>query len=704
MAQHHAHDGHDHAHSHDHGHDHGHSHDHAHHHDRDAALAAGHGPSAMECCAHHELKGEKWIIPLLLGAILLITAFVARMSGVSDEVAAIPAFIAAICLGLPLFYAACQELMRGKPSSSVLAGVAILAAMAVQRYETAGWLAFILLFADQIVRRTASGAQRAIEALVNLTPDTARVVRDGEEAVVSLAEVRVGMTVRVRPGENLPVDGRVSSGRSTINQASLTGEAAPVEVQAGEDVYAGTTNLTGNIDLEVTQVGADTTIGKVSQLIREAENTRTSKQLLIEQVAGFVVPVALSVAAVAWFIKAQSADALVRADAAITAVTVLVVACPSALLLASPSALVAAFAAAARLGILIKKTEFLEGAANIDAVVLDKTGTITTGKFEVSRLAPAEGVDGAELLRAAAAGEQHSNHPLAQSILTTARAARVEVEASSDYEEIHGRGVRAHTPMGEVRVGRASWLRELSPHIHGQVEAVERNIEGMTGVHVMLGDRYLGAVGLEDRVKPGTRQVMEKLRELDVRTIAIFTGDRLSVAKRVGVAIGADSIEAECLPEEKHEQIRAMVREGKRVMMVGDGINDGPSLAEADVGVAMGLSGSDIAANSAGIALMTDDLNRIPFLMQLARRTRVIVGQNIAASIVIVVIGLVLAATGTLAVPLAAAYHFAGDVFVIANSFRLFRFGENFVHDAEGEAMAPARREASIRGLRTQVA
>jgi P-type E1-E2 ATPase len=351
---------------------------------------------------------------------------------------------------------------------------------------------------------------------------------------------------------------------------------------------------------------------------------------------------------------------------------------------------------------MIKEVNYLESAATVDAVVMDKTGTITTGRFEVSRLAPAPGVEGADLLRAAANGEQHSNHPLAQSILRTARQAKIEPDGTNAYEEIHGRGVKARTSMGELSVGRASWIREIAPHTTAEITAVEQKIEGMTGVHVLRDGKYLGAVGLEDKVKQGTAGVVAHLRDLGVRMIAIFTGDRLSVARRVGQAVGVDAIEAECLPEEKHEQIRQLVGQGYRTMMVGDGINDGPSLAAADVGVAMGLSGSDIATNSAGIALMTDDLNRIPFLIQLARRTRVIIGQNIAASIVIVLIGLVIAATGMLEVWEAGLYHFAGEIFVLANSFRLFRFGENFT-EAEEHAKRPqvVRREASIRGLGT---
>ncbi len=679
-------------------------HDHKHDHKHDHAHEGG-----IECCSHHELQIDRYILLYLFGGIFALSSWVARdiLNIGSELVTTLPAAIGAIMLGLPLFKASFDEIFRRhRVSSSSLAALAILAAIALQQYITAAVLAFILLVADQVLRRTAFGAQRAIEALVGLTPDVARVVENGQEVEVSVGAVRVGQVVRVRPGENLPVDGKIISGRTTINEASLTGEAMPAEADVGRDVYAGTTNLTGAIDVEVTQIGEDTTIGKVTQLIRAAENAKSPRQLLIEQVSRFFVPVALSVAGLVLFIYMR--DPATRDNAALMAVTVLVVVCPSALLLASPSAMVAAFAAAARLGIMIKRTDYLEEAASIDAVVLDKTGTITTGRFEVSKLAPAEGVDGAELLRAAAMAEQSSNHPLAQSILRTARQARIEPDGTGEFEELHGRGVKARTSIGEIAAGRAAWIRELAPHAASQIEAVELRTEGMSGVHVLAGDRYLGAVGLEDKVRAQAKGVVDRLREMGVRTVAIFTGDRLGVAKRVGIAVGADRVEAECLPEEKHQQIQGLVRQNYRVMMVGDGINDGPALAEADVGVAMGLSGSDIAANSAGVALMTDELNRLPFLIELARRTRTIVSQNIAASVIIALLGLTLAATGNLgeggaAVFFAAMFHFAGDIFVLANSFRLFRFGEDFVAaehaTREAEAARPQQttRAASLR-------
>ncbi len=639
-----------------------------------------------------ERKIEQWIVVYLVGGVLILSTTITKAFGwAPTDVAMAPAAIGALLLGAPLFWAAAKELTTGTPTNATLAALAIIAAMATGNYETAGFLAFILLSADQVVRRTAWGAQRAIEQLIRLTPKRARLIIDGAEKEVGVEEVRVGMTVRVRPGENLPVDGVVVSGQSTVNQASLTGESVPVEVQTNAPVYAGTTNLTGTLEVRVTGVGAESTIGKVTQLIREAESSRSPRQLLIEKVAAYFVPLAITVAGLVWYFMSQSPVEAVSAQATITAITVLVVMCPSALLLSSPTAMVAAFASAARLGIMVKQTNYLEAASVIDTAVLDKTGTLTTGVFAVSRLAPAEGVEGADLLQAAADAEQQSNHPLARSIMKTARDARLAPANVKSFEEVHGRGVHAVTDAGAIHAGRAVWLVELNPSIKSAIDAAEAKLEGMTGVHVMRDGRYLGAVGLADSLRPNAKAIVDRLRELGVRRVVMLTGDRLEVAKRVGKAVGVDLVEAECLPEEKHEIVRSMVQSGRRVMMVGDGINDGPSLAVADVGVAMGLSGSDIATNSAGVALVNDDLSRIPFLVELARKTRRVIGQNLAASIIIAGIGLGLAATGSLGLVFAAFYHIVGDVFVIGNSFRLIRFGEGFGVGMEPPAQAEPR-------------
>ena len=646
---------------------------------------------------------ERRLFVALAGGTLLLISWIGSLLGLQPQVAQIPAAIGALMLVTPLAFGALKEMKLGRPSGDSLASLAVLAALANNLYLAAGFLAFFLWLSELILSRTAWGAQRAIRDLVELTPDIARLIQqDGSEKETTLDQIRVGQKVRVRPGENLPVDGRIIAGQSSINQASLTGEAIPIEASEGTAVYAGTTNLTGQLDIEVTAVAGESTIGKVESLIREAENAKGHKQELIERLATYYVPVVLMVAALVWFFTSKSEIAAVRDQAAERAVTVLVVTCPGALLIAYPTAMVAAFAAAARLGIMIKTTRVLESASNIDTVIMDKTGTLTTGKFSVGRLAPADGVDPALLLQAATDAEQSSNHPLARSILETAAKARILPRAIRDYKELHGRGVSAQTNDGQVLAGRAQWLLETDASIVAAVDQASKKIEGMSSVHVMLGGRYLGAVGLEDKLRQNASEVVSRLRELGVRKVCIFTGDRLEVATRVGQAVGVDSIEAECLPEEKHEELKYLIRRGHRTLVVGDGINDGPILASADVGVAMGLSGSDIATNSAGVALMNDDLRHIPFLLELARRARGIIALNIAAALLLAIIGLALAATGRIQIWITPFYQAGAYIFVIANSLRLVRFGED-VRGAEDirrsmEAARPVKptRQADI--------
>jgi len=648
---------------------------------------------------------ERRLFVALCGGVLLLVAAVGQsFLGIEPAVAQIPAVLGAIILTIPMASGAVAELRAGRPSSDSLATLAVLAAMANQLYLAAGFLAFFLWLSELILSRTAWGAQRAIRELLELTPDIARIVTsDGSEREVRRSALSVGQLVRVRPGENLPADGRITRGATSINQASLTGEAVPIEAQVGSEVYAGTTNLTGQIDIEVTAVAGETTIGKVESLIREAENSRSDRQEMIERLAAYYVPVVLMVAGLVWFFTTKSASADVRSQAAVRAITVLVVTCPGALLISHPTAMVAAFAAAARLGIMIKQTRTLEEAARIDTVVMDKTGTLTTGRFSVSRLAPAEGAEGAVLLQAAADCEQSSNHPLARSILETAQRARIAPSAIESYEEIHGRGVLARTKAGSVlHAGRSKWIAELNPGAVAQIKLVEEKTEGMSSVHVMQDGRYLGAVGLEDKLRQHAAEAVSRLRQLGVRRVCIFTGDRLGVAQRVGESVGVDTIEAECLPEEKHEELKYLIRRGNRVLVVGDGINDGPILASADVGVAMGLSGSDIATNSAGVALMNEDLRHIPFLVELASKAKGIIAANIGISLLLAAIGLALAATGQIDIWVTPFYQAAAYIFVIANSLRLVRFGEEYadaeeVRRATQTVLAPKPSRAALR-------
>ncbi len=645
---------------------------------------------------------ERRLLVALSGGVLLAVSWIGHLLGAHSLVSDIPASIGAIILVIPLLAGACGEIKKGKPSSDALASLAVVAALSAGMYLAAGFLALFLWMANLILSRTAWGAQRAIKNLIDLTPGSARIVENEIERDAPLSEVAISMIVRIRPGENLPVDGVIISGNSDINQASLTGEAVPIEASSGTEVYAGTTNLTGQIDVKVTAIAAETTIGKVESLIREAESTRTQRQELIEQLASYYFSIVVMVAAVVWFFTSRSADEAIRGAAAVRAITVLVVTCPGGLLIAHPTAMVAAFAAAARLGIMIKHTQTLEASAGVDTVIMDKTGTLTTGKFAVSRLAPADGVEGAALLQAAADAEQHSNHPLAKSILDTATQANITPGSVDKYEEIHGRGVIAHTDGADIYAGRGAWLTDLNANVAQEVATVSEKIEGMSSVHIMRGTQYMGAVGLEDKLRPHAAEAVENMRRNGVRRVSIFTGDRFDVAKRVAESVGVDSIEAECLPEEKHEELKYLISRGHSTLVVGDGINDGPILATADVGVAMGLSGSDIATNSAGVALMNDDLRNIPFLISLARKTKSVIGQNIGMSLMLAIVGLALAATGNINIWITPFYYALGYVVVIANSLRLIRFGEEFTSVVESQRrMEESRVHKPVRQIAT---
>ncbi|MEE2912643.1 MAG: cation-translocating P-type ATPase [Planctomycetota bacterium] len=641
-------------------------------------------PSRVEMDGAQRL--ERRLLIALSGGVLLAVSWIGDLLGSHDLISHIPAAIGSIILVIPLLSGAWKEIKQGQPSSDSLASLAVVAALAAGMYLAAGFLALFLWMANLILSRTAWGAQRAIKDLVDLTPGQARLIENSKERMVPLKEVVIGMIIRVRPGENLPADGIIVAGNSDINQASLTGEAVPIEAQSGTEVYAGTTNITGQIDVKVTAVATETTIGKVESLIREAESTRTQKQELIEQLASYYFTIVVMVAGIVWFFTSKSADEAVRGAAAVRAITVLVVTCPGGLLIAHPTAMVAAFAAAARLGIMIKHTMTLESAAGIDTVIMDKTGTLTTGNFAVGRLAPAEGVEGALLLQSAADAEQHSNHPLAKSILETAFQANITPITVEKYEELHGRGVISHTSNGDkIYAGRGAWIAELNSAVSDQINNVSEKIEGMSSVHIMRGTEYLGAVGLEDKLRPHAADAVQNMRKHGVRLVSIFTGDRLDVAKRVAQSIGVDAIEAECLPEEKHEELKYLISRGHNTLVVGDGINDGPILATADVGVAMGLSGSDIATNSAGVALMNDDLRNIPFLISLARKTKSVIAQNIGASLILAIVGLALAATGNINIWVTPFYYALGYIVVIANSLRLIRFGEEFTSIVESQ-------------------
>ncbi len=620
---------------------------------------------------HQESRILWQIFGTFLGGVLILNSFILDVFFLhSKDIAALCAFLGALILAIPVISQAITSLRLGSVKMTELAALAVIASFAIQQYQTAGLVAFFMLLAEQLQSRTALGARQAIEELIKLAPQEAyRITPEGKEELIPVSNLKAGDIVRVRPGENIPSDGEVISGNSAVRQAEITGESLPVEKSSGSEVFAGTSNLTGVLEIKVTRIGEQTTLGKVKELILKAEITRIPIMRLIDKHVGWYTPTILMLAALILFFSRD----LNRA------ITAMVVTCPSALILATPTALVAALSCAARLGILIKDVGTLEIATTINAVVFDKTGTITTGNLTVTRLNPGKGVDPAHLLEIAASAEQFSNHPLAKAVVEVAKKANITLIEPGDFKEIAGKGVRARIRQNIVLVGRESWLREEAVNFVAlQAKDIETSAEYST-LYISENGKCLGWIGLEDKTRPEARKCTEDLKKMGCRQITMLTGDRWTVARKVSEELGCTNVYAECLPETKLQMVEEMKAAGYQVMVVGDGVNDAPALASGTLGIAMGAAGNDVAIGSAPIALLNNNLDRLPFLIGLAKRTRSIIIQNLIFGIIFITAGLTLSGFGLLTPVIGAIFHNFGAFVIIFNSARLVRFGENIL-------------------------
>ncbi len=624
-------------------------------------------PSATRTAEEQQRRTILRLIATFLGGALILNSYLATAWFEADPARAeFSAMLGAIFLGGWLVVDAIRDLLAGRATMRQLAGLAVASSFALGYYAEAGLVAFFLYMGTLIESRTALGARASIEQLVRLTPTTAHRVRQGQEEDVEVAHLQKGDVIRVRPGENVPADGVIRTGASSLNEASVTGESLPVDKDSGDMVFAGTENYTGAIDIEVTTVGTDTTLGKVQSLIMEAERTRLPIATIIDRHVHWYTPVILMVAAlILVFTKNPSA-----------AIAALVVACPCALVMATPTAMVAGISAAARLGVLVKNVAHLESAAELTAVVCDKTGTLTTGQLEVCRLSPASGVDAAHLLHRAASAERHSNHPVARAMQRVAEEAKVPLSEPADMEETGGKGVVAIVDGDSIMVGREAWLTERGVDFSNLTRPDRQETEGFSTLYVAENGRCIGWIGLEDHTRPEARRATDELKEAGFQNITMLTGDRWGVARRIAAELGCTDVVAECLPAQKLELVENMKKRGLRVVVVGDGVNDAPALAAGDLGIAMGAAGSDVAVNSASIALMNNDLRRLPFLVRLSRLVRRVVYENLFFAVGFIVVGLTLSSFGQLTPVQAAILHCLGSLPVIFNSARIVRFGE----------------------------
>lgn len=639
------------------------------HHSHEKCCTLDHEHSSSCSCGHDH---EHTMLPLqvtLAGVLFIINSFVLnRIYGSESALAASSAMLGALIMGVPIIWTSIKNLWCGRIlSMNELVSLAVLAAFASGNYQTAGIVAFFMLLGEIIEMRTADGARKSIESLIKLAPTKARRISNGgAEEEVPVKELKIGDIIRVRPGDNVAADGVILTGQGSFNQANVTGESLPVDKKPGDDVFAGTQNLTGVLEIRVSRAGEDTTLGQVHNLILAAEKTRLPIMRIIDQYMQYYTPLVLVIATLVW---AFTFD-LERV------IAVLIVACPCAFILATPSAMVAALSAAARLGILIKNVGDIELAARINAFIFDKTGTLTQGTLIVNRLNPVEGVTPAELLLVAASAEKYSNHPTAKAINQLANEAEISLIEPADFAETAGRGVSAKVENDTVIIGCAQWLKDNG--VSGDfLKSVDLNeSEGFSILFVARNNQFIGWIGLQDETRAEAKESLAELSHSGVRRIAMVTGDRRPVAERVAKGIGCEEVIAECLPQDKVDFVALMRERGYKVAVVGDGVNDAPALAAGDVGIAMGAAGSEVAIHSATIALMNNDLRRLPFLVKLSRSTRSIINQNFLFGTLFIIFGLTFASWGYINPILAALLHNAGSLIVVFNSARLVRHGE----------------------------
>ena len=621
-----------------------------------------------------QIRVSMALLGTLAGGVLLINSGIARLFyGSGSFNTELLAMAGAILLGAPIVLHAIKSLIKKQMHMDELVALAIIAAFATQNYVTAGIVAFFMLLSELIETRTALGARTSIESLIKLTPKKANLIeKNGSEKEVKVSTLQPGDCVRTRPGDNIPADGEVIKGLSSVNEATITGESLPVDKVSGMQVFAGTTNLTGVLDITVTKAGKDTTLGKVQSLIMEAEQTKIPIMRIIDHYVKWYTPTILMIAGIVLFFTSDVNRAI----------TILVISCPCALILATPTAMVAAISASARLGILIKNVADLEIAGRITAIVVDKTGTMTTGQLYVTKLTPAEGVEPAELLSFAAAAEQMSKHPAARALQKVAKEANLSLSTPDDFKETPGKGITALVNSARIMVGRDTFLKEKNVNISNVSDPTLHEEQGFSTLYVAKDSKCIGWIGLQDKTRPEAKHAVSELLDIGIKRVTMLTGDREEVANRVAAELACTDFKAHCLPQDKLSIVEDMKKNGHTVAVVGDGINDAPALAAGDLGIAMGAAGSDVAINSASIALMSNDLKRLPFLVRLSRKTRTVINGNLFFGIVFIILGVVAAALAWLPAVYAAVLHFAGSLIVVFNSARLVRYGEELDHES----------------------
>lgn len=595
----------------------------------------------------------------VIGGAFLVFSFILPRIGVNLSVD--PAWITVIISGIPLLYLALWRMIHNpgisKISSALLITIAMFAAIAIDDLFAAGEVAFIMAIGAILEDMTTNRAKKGLKKLISLAPTQGRRIKNGKEETIPTEKIQYGDILRILPGETIPVDGTIISGETSIDQSIMTGESLPVDKGIGEEVFCGTINRFGAIDISATKVGEDSSLQKLIRMVQEAENKQAPMQRIADKCASWLVPIALLIAVIAGFATRD----IVRA------VTVLVVFCPCALVLATPTAIMAAIGQSTKHGVIIKSGEALEKMGKVDTIAFDKTGTLTYGHLEVSDiLSFDQNLSEVDLLSLTASAEAKSEHPLGKAIVAYARKKDTSAAESSAFKMTTGKGIYAEVSNQKLLCGNEKFLAENNVVIDSVIHDTLKRLrsEGKASILVANDKHCIGVIALSDVLRPEAADMISHLAKMNTHTV-LLTGDNKKTADYFAKQVGISEIYAELLPEEKVQNIEKLQATGRKVCMIGDGVNDAPALKTASIGVAMGSMGSDIAIEAADIALMSDDISKIPYLKRLSNATVKTIKFSITLSMCINFIAITLSVLGVLTPTTGALVHNAGSCFVV---------------------------------------
>ena len=601
-----------------------------------------------------------------INATLLLAGFIVSILG-APAIGRWLYFGSAVIGGIPLFLLAGKAvIIRHDITAGFMASVAMIAAIIIGEYSAAALVVFMFSVGDWLENLTIARADNALKDLVKLMPTTVTIVRDGREVLLPIEQVLIGDTALVRSGERIGVDGLIQSGTGSVNQSAITGESMPVEKKAGDEVFAGTLNEVGAFEVKVTRVGSGTTFGQIVKLVKDAQQSQAPVQRIANQYARVLVPITFGIAGLVYFLTGSITRSI----------TILVVVCPCALVLATPTAVVAAIGNAAKRGMLVKSGAVIERVGKVDVVALDKTGTLTHGKPIVQEIIPLNGNHPDQLLSYAASIERGSEHPIGRSIVQASIEHQVRLENVEGFYVFPGYGVTGTVDNRQVIIGNRALLSEHSIQWTTEVDHRVQQLEllGQTVVPVAVDGELNGLITLADTPRLEAKQAIDELKRIGIREVIMITGDNPRTAERIAKGLGIDRFYAEVLPQDKLRIIRELQAEGKKVAFVGDGVNDAPALAAAEVGIAMGLAGTDVALETADIGLMADEIERIPQIIDISRKALGVIRQNVFFSMSMNVLSVLLGGLGIIGPVFGALMHELSALPVLANSARLINY------------------------------